>query len=109
MNLILYKSSCIVFIPHLAKCYFIKDHILICVIITGNIVSILNHGYTHNMLKILDRTFMFLFLIYHLINDRNYQFILYLNVLLYFYSKYTKNHKYHKYSHYGLMIYHLLQ
>lgn len=109
MNIKLFNSSKNVLIIHLIKCYYITDNDIRCIILFGNLISILNHKYTNNYFKYIDRISMLLFFIYYLFNDMKFQYLLYIIAFLFIYSKYTKIIEYHIYSHYLLTIYHVLQ
>ena len=44
-------------------------------------LNILNHKYTNNYFKYIDRISMLLFFIYYLINDMKFKYLLYISVL----------------------------
>jgi hypothetical protein len=119
-NIILYKSSCVSAFIHILFFINIKCEydILFYIIISGLITSILNHKYTDDMLKYLDRLMMCIGATNHIyyIYFHIYYFILYifllLCILLYLCAKITisKQHSniLHMLSHFLLTIVHII-
>jgi hypothetical protein len=82
-------------------------HILYCsnIYLFGIIISILNHAYTNEKIKIIDRISMIVYFICDLIIQSNY--LLLLSVIFYFIAKITKNDLFHVAAHFALTFAHI--
>lgn len=105
MNLILYKSSCYSFYIHFL-CFLIfgnNNNILFIIINFGLLTSILNHGYTNNILKYADRIMMIisaLYYLYFIYNINNLLYILLiLSILLFLFAKKINDKRFSNISH----------
>ncbi len=114
MNIVLYKSSIVMFLIHIIKCIYSYlegniEYICFFVFFFGCITSIINHGFTSIYLKLLDRITMIMFCIFDFLFLEHYKLLLIISIIFFFYSKYTNNVIYHLLSHSILTLFHILQ
>lgn len=107
MNIILYHSSLfcsfsiLLFIFNTPIIILNNNFLSICIILLGLVSSIINHKYTSNLYKWLDRIIILIGCLHHYYYLKSiiYLYLLYLALIFYLLSKFLNICLFHIYSH----------
>lgn len=79
-------------------------------LLVGIISSLLNHGYTSTIIKILDRFIMIILFLYEIILERLRVYVLlYLAIMLFIFAKLSGKDVLHMLAHVSITLFHIIQ